>query len=64
MDVKRLKVLIAKQQLTIAALATKAGVSADVIYKTLAGKRTPNLATVGKIAAALGVDPSELIQED
>ena len=64
MDVKRLKVLIAKQQLTIAVLATKAGVSADVIYKTLAKKRKPNLSTIGKLAAAPNVSPKDLLKDD
>ena len=63
-DTIALKCLIAKRQYTICALAQKAGISPDVIYKALAGKRKPTLATIGKIAAALGIEPEELLKEE
>ncbi len=62
MDVKRLKALIAKKQIRIAELADRAGVSQDVIYKLLSGHRNPTLKTVGKLAAALDVEPGELLK--
>ena len=64
MDVKMLKILIAKRQLTISELAKKAGLSADLICKVLAKKRKPNLSTIGKIAAALDCDPEELLKDE
>lgn len=64
MDVKMLKILIAKRQLTITELAKKAGLSADLICKVLAGKRKPNLSTIGKIAEALNVSPEELLKDE
>lgn len=63
MDVKKLKVLIAKRQLSIEKLAAEAGVSPDVIYKAMKGRR-PTLATIGKLAAALGVEPEDLLSEE
>lgn len=64
MNIETLKILIAERQLTIEKLANIAGVSADVIYKTLAKKRKPNLSTIGKLAAALNVSPKDLMKED
>lgn len=64
MNTQALKELIAKKQITIDKLAEDAGVSPDVIYKTLAGKRKPTLATIGKIASALGVEPGILLKEE
>lgn len=64
MNVQALKELIAKRQTTIEKLAADAGISPDVIYKTLAGKRKPTLASIGKLAAALDVEPGELLKED
>ncbi len=63
MDVKMLKILIAKRQLTITELAKMAGISTDLICKVLAGKRKPNLSTIGKLAAALDVSPEELLKD-
>ena len=63
MNVKKLKVMIAKKQWSIERLAAEAGVSPDVVYRAMRGSK-PTLATVGKIAAALDVDPGELMQED
>lgn len=64
MDVKMLKILIAKRQLTITELARIAGLSTDLICKVLAGKRKPNLSTIGKLAAALKVEPGVLLTEE
>ena len=63
MDVKMLKILIAKRQLTITELAKMAGISTDLICKVLAGNRKPNLSTIGKLAAALDVSPEELLKD-
>ncbi|MBQ7417763.1 MAG: helix-turn-helix transcriptional regulator [Acidaminococcaceae bacterium] len=64
MNIQKLKAMIAKKQLRIEELATAAGVGSDLIYKVLAGKRKPTLATIGKLAAALDVEPEELLKED
>ena len=64
MDIKKLKSLIAKRQLTISELAKMAGLSPDLICKVLAGKRKPNLSTIGKLATALEVDPIELLKDE
>lgn len=63
MNVQALKELIAKKQITIEKLAADAGISPDVIYKALAGKRKPTLASIGKLAAALDVEPGALMKE-
>ena len=41
-------------------LADKAGLSRTVIYGVMKGRK-PTLPTLGKIAKALGVKPSELL---
>lgn len=63
MDVKMLKILIAKRQLTNIELAKKAGLTVSLISNVLAGKRKPHLSTIGKIAAALECDPADLIKD-
>lgn len=46
--------------LTQAELAAKAGVSRDTVVKIETGKQAARFATVRKLAAALGVEPTDL----
>ena len=45
-------------------LAKKAGLSNCAIYQILNHGRNPNYKTIGKIAAALGVEPAEIVKEE
>lgn len=59
MNKKLLALMEAKGQ-TQAGLADKAGVSRTAIYGVMIKGRKPNIATTGKIAKALGVEPYEI----
>ena len=52
---------MADKGLTQADLAEKAGISRTVVYGVMKGRR-PTMPTLGKIARALGVKPSELLE--
>lgn len=57
-----LRILMAKEQLSVDALIAKARCSSATIQKAKQGKdMLPK--TVGKIAAALGVEPEDILQE-
>ena len=60
MDKRKLVNLMADKGLTQADLAEKAGISRTAVYGVMKGRR-PTLPTLGKIARALGVKPSELL---
>lgn len=60
MDKKKLVDLLADKGLTQVELAKKAGISRTAVYGVMKG-RNPTLPTLGKIAKALGVKPSELL---
>lgn len=49
-----------RQGLSKAALARRAGVHEDTVYRIEVGKRFPGEGTVGQLARALGVAPHEL----
>jgi transcriptional regulator with XRE-family HTH domain len=59
-NVRRLRLV---RGLTQAALATDAGQHQGFISEVENGKTSPELDTVGKLAAALGVHPRELFEE-
>lgn len=55
---------LARRQQTVADFAKTAGVSRPVMYRALTGARM-NLRTLGRIAAALGVDrPTDLLKPE
>lgn len=60
MNREKLFALMADKGLTQADLADKAGLSRTAIYGVMKGRK-PRLPTLGKIAKALGVKPSELL---
>lgn len=51
-----------RQFLSIRELAAKAGVSTRTIVQLEAGRTTPTFKTSRKLAAALGVQPAEIIE--
>ena len=61
MNKRKLIDLMADKGLTQADLAEKAGISRTAVYGVMKGRR-PTMPTLGKIARALGVKPSELLE--
>ena len=59
---KRLKVLRAKQGLTQAALAARAGVTLSYIGRLEIGRHDPQLSTLYKLAKALRVSMATLVK--
>ena len=63
LNVKRIKVLLAENDMTQTDLANKIG-SADQHVSSILTKETCSLNTLGKISKALGVSPAEIIKEE
>ena len=63
-DKLALKNEMALQGIGVKALAQKAGVNYDTLVRILNEGRTPNLVTVGRLAAALNIEPKKLLKED
>lgn len=59
-----LKNFMALQGIGVKALAEKAGVNYDTLVRILNEGRTPNIVTIGKLAAALHIEPKKLMKED
>ena len=62
-SVQKLELLQAQQGLTATVLAEKSGIARQNI-STIKGRGTCNPITLAKLAAGLGVDPSELIAKE
>lgn len=60
MDKNKLIAIMAKKGMTQADLADKAHLSRTAVYRMLQGS-TPRIPTLGKVARALDVEPSELL---
>jgi transcriptional regulator with XRE-family HTH domain len=60
-DSTKIKELREERGLSTRVFARMAGISTETLYRVEHGKRQPSLATLGKIARALGVDPRELL---
>lgn len=60
---QKLELLQAQQGLTTTILAKRSGISRQNI-STIKGRGTCNPTTLAKLAAGLGVDPSELIAKE
>jgi len=58
----RIRKLVWDRRLTLAQLAEEAGVSRGMVQAIVAGRKSPTLDTVAKLAKALGVDPIELLR--
>ena len=63
LSVQKLELLQAQQGLTSTALAEKSGIARQNI-STIKGRGSCNPLTLAKLAAGLGVDPSELIAKE
>jgi len=58
----RIRKLVWDRRLTLAQLAEEAGVSRGMVQAIVAGRKSPTLDTVAKLAKALRVDPIELLR--
>jgi len=58
-----LKAAMAQQCISIRDLANRSSVGYDTLSKILNTGREPNIATIGKLAAALNVSPKDLMKE-
>ena len=59
---RRLRQLRVEKALSLRALGERSGVAFDAINKLENGKRSARLATIRKLAEALGVEPKELMK--
>lgn len=57
----KLELAMARQCVSIGDLCEKANIPRPTLSQARRGVRNPSPKTVGKIAAALGVDPAELV---
>lgn len=60
--VQRIRALAADRRMSLAELARVSGVSRAALQAILAGRRSPTLDTIAKLANALRVDPIELLR--
>jgi len=61
-DSNQLKLLMARNTITISELAKNSSLSRIFIGNCLKGNANPKPATIGKIAQGLGVDVTELLE--
>ena len=62
-DIRKLDMLIAKKCLTLEELSLLSNLSKASITKLRNGERQARLSTIGKIAKALGVDVTEILED-
>ena len=63
-DGQRLRELRVEKALSLRALGERSGVAFDAINKLENGKRPARLATIRKLAEALGAEPKELMKRE
>ena len=61
LDTHKLLIVMAREKITDAELCAVAGVPKSTFSNIKSGKRNPKPITIGKLAEALKVDPTELI---
>lgn len=64
LDTKKVQLIMMKKLMNKRQLANSAGVGYSTLYLIFSQKRHPNTDTIGKIANALGVEPSEIVKEE
>jgi DNA-binding XRE family transcriptional regulator len=62
LNIQKLDVCMARECINTDMLADKAGLSRSTLYAFRTKKRNPSTKTVGKIAKALKVDVTEIIE--
>lgn len=65
LDVAKFKIILARRQMNPKDLAKVSGISYNTIASLIknSGRRNPTFKTVGRLAAALEVDVTELIED-
>lgn len=58
----KIDILMARKQVSIKDICEKSGLPMETFKQARTGKRNPKPITVGRIAAALGVDVTEIIE--
>lgn len=61
LNIQKLELCMARECINTDVLAERAGISRGTLYAFRTKKRTPTTATAGKIAKALNVDVTEII---
>nr|DAQ58772.1 MAG TPA: Regulatory protein [Caudoviricetes sp.] len=64
LNVKKLQLIMARKEVGVRELATKASISAAAVSKCVRGITKPSIKSLGKIANALGVDVEEIIEDE
>lgn len=64
LDNTKLSIALARKQLTSKKLSELSGVAESLLTKIKSGKQIPRPITIGKIAKALEVDVTELIEQE
>lgn len=62
LDVKKLQLIMARKEIGVCELAEKAGMSGAAVSKYTRGLMKPTIKPLGKLANALGVDVTEIIE--
>ena len=62
-DVKKINIELARRQLSITEFCSQSQIPSVTIEKILRGVRNPRPKTIGRIASALNVDVTEIIQD-
>ena len=60
----KLQIAMARKLFNAPDLAKEAGISYAEVSYLLSGKRNPTIKTVGKIAKALNIDVTEILEEE
>ncbi len=63
LDVRKMKLLAIGKCWSLAELQRRAGLANGTLYQITNGKNNASGKTIGKIARALSVEPSEIIKE-
>lgn len=63
LNVRKIKLILAEQEMNQADLAVKIGVNRQQVNDLLS-RETCTLKSLGRVANALGVKPAEIIKED
>lgn len=63
LDVKKVNLALAANAMNTADLARKSGYSLNTIRQYMTLKREPNTKSIGRIAQALGVDVTAILEE-
>lgn len=61
---EKLDIIMARQQKTITEICVAAGLPRETFKQARNGARNPKPKTIGRIAAALGVDVTEIIEAE